>query len=116
MSNLNMQQAYDQFFSQATGYPKPYHYQRCLAIAEKLPQVLGIPTGVGKTAAVILAWLFRRFAHPEGGGDKTQQYGAGLGLSVVKAIVEAQGGQVGIDDRPGGGLVFWFTVLLEGDP
>lgn len=65
MSNLNMQQAYDEFFCQATGYPKPYHYQRYLAIAEKFPQVLGIPTGVGKTAAVILAWLFRRFTHPD---------------------------------------------------
>ncbi len=50
--------------------------------------------------------LFRRFTR---WGDKAR-YGAGLGLSVVKAIVEAQGGQVGLDDRPGGGSVFWFTL------
>jgi PAS domain S-box-containing protein len=37
-------------------------------------------------------------------------YGAGLGLSVVRTIVEAQGGHVGADDGPGGGTVFWFTV------
>jgi PAS domain S-box-containing protein len=49
--------------------------------------------------------LFRRFTRL---GDKAH-YGAGLGLSVVKAIVEAQGGQVGLEDRPGGGSVFWFT-------
>ncbi len=55
---------YDMFFAQATGFPKPYDYQRRLALAEELPEVLGIPTGVGKTAAVILAWLFRRFFHP----------------------------------------------------
>ena len=36
--------------------------------------------------------------------------GAGLGLSVVKAIVEAHGGQVGIEGRPGGGSIFWFTL------
>lgn len=40
------------------------------------------------------------------------QQGAGLGLSVVKAIIEAQGGSVGMRDRPGGGSIFWFTVLL----
>lgn len=39
-------------------------------------------------------------------------YGAGLGLSVVRAIVEAQGGQVGVEDAPGGGAVFWFTLPL----
>ena len=59
--------------------------------------------------------LFRRFVHLDAAGDKTQQYGAGLGLSVVKAIVEAQGGQVGVDDRPGGGSVFWFTLPVEAD-
>lgn len=55
------------------------------------------------------AGLFRRFVHPDpnhGGID----HGAGLGLPVVKAIVEAQGGQVGIGDNPGGGAVFWFTL------
>jgi PAS domain S-box-containing protein len=55
--------------------------------------------------------LFRRFVRPEPGDDRiAAQYGAGLGLSVVKAVVEAQGGQVGIDDRPGGGSIFWFTL------
>ena len=53
--------------------------------------------------------LFRRFAHPSTGNDPAKA-GAGLGLSVVKAVVEAHGGQVGIEDRPGGGVVFWFTL------
>ena len=53
--------------------------------------------------------LFRRFVQPETSHDKAQ-YGVGLGLSVVKAVVEAHGGQVGVDDRPGGGSVFWFTL------
>ena len=39
------------------------------------------------------------------------QQGAGLGLSVVKAIVEAQGGRVGMRDRSGGGATFWFNLL-----
>jgi PAS domain S-box-containing protein len=53
--------------------------------------------------------VFRRFVYL-GTGDERAQYGMGLGLSVVKAIVEAQGGQVGVANRPGGGAIFWFTL------
>ncbi|HNB53717.1 MAG TPA: HAMP domain-containing sensor histidine kinase, partial [Anaerolineales bacterium] len=53
--------------------------------------------------------LFRRFVHLRTGNEKAQ-YGAGLGLSVVRAIVEAQGGQVGVENREEGGALFWFTV------
>jgi two-component system phosphate regulon sensor histidine kinase PhoR len=53
--------------------------------------------------------LFRRFVHPAS-EDTVAKVGAGLGLSVVKAIVEAHGGQVGIEGRSGGGSVFWFTL------
>jgi len=38
------------------------------------------------------------------------QYGIGLGLSVVKTIIEEHGGVVGVAERPGGGSVFWFTL------
>jgi signal transduction histidine kinase len=56
--------------------------------------------------------LFQRFRYPGAGNDRAQA-GAGLGLSVVKAIVEAHHGSVGIDDRKGDGSVFWFTLPLE---
>jgi PAS domain S-box-containing protein len=55
--------------------------------------------------------LFQRFLYPDTGNDRAQ-VGAGLGLSVVKAVVEAHGGEVGIDDRQGGGSVFWFTLPM----
>lgn len=60
--------------------------------------------------------IFRRFTRP---GDVSQgaQYGIGLGLSIVKAVIQAHGGEVGVDDRPAGGAVFWFTLHMadEGD-
>lgn len=54
-------------------------------------------------------FIFRRFMYPSSISDSTK-VGAGLGLSVVKAVVEAHGGQVGVDDRHGGGSSFWFTL------
>lgn len=56
----------------------------------------------------ILPNLFHRFVNAQG-GERADQ-GMGLGLSVVKAIVEAQGGQVGVRNRPAGGAAFWFTL------
>jgi signal transduction histidine kinase len=44
-------------------------------------------------------------------GDKSRsQRGLGLGLSLVKAVVEAHGGRVGVNSAPGEGSE--FTVLL----
>jgi two-component system phosphate regulon sensor histidine kinase PhoR len=55
--------------------------------------------------------IFQRFSQLDQINNDTQG-GAGLGLSVVKAIVEAHGGEVGVEDHPGGGSVFWFTLPM----
>ena len=55
--------------------------------------------------------IFRRFIRLDE-KDKAQ-FGVGLGLSVVKTIVESHGGRVGLDARPGGGNTFWFTLPLR---
>ncbi len=52
--------------------------------------------------------VFKRFVRL--GATASEDYGAGLGLSVVKAIVEAHGGAVGVDARGGGGSRFWFSL------
>ncbi len=59
--------------------------------------------------------LFTRFEHPSSSNGKAQ-VGAGLGLSIVKAVVEAHGGTVGVDDRAEGGSIFWFTLPREEKP
>ena len=57
-----------------------------------------------------LPTLFSRFVHVKG-----RRGGTGLGLALVKRLVEAQGGQISVDSRVGLGTVFTFS-LLEGGP
>jgi signal transduction histidine kinase len=39
--------------------------------------------------------------------------GLGLGLAIVRAIIEQHHGQVGVESAPGRGSTFWFTVPLD---
>jgi len=53
---------FDEFFRKATGFDHaPYPFQRKFAKAEDLYQLVDVPTGLGKTAMVIVGWLWRRF-------------------------------------------------------
>ena len=42
-------------------------------------------------------------------------HGSGLGLAVAKGLVEAHGGRLWAENRPGGGARFAFTLPLEPD-
>jgi len=53
---------FDEFFKTATGGNSPYPYQKAIAEGDSIPELLSVPTGVGKTAAAILGWLWRRQA------------------------------------------------------
>lgn len=57
-------QQFRQFFFKATSLA-PYVWQIKVAVGG-LPELLPIPTGLGKTEGSVLAWAWRRFARKEG--------------------------------------------------
>lgn len=76
MSDLNFRD----FSCAATGFPKPYRYQCRLACGPDAKadnvdslskgtlcqsQLINIPTGLGKTAAVVIAWIWNRLFHSD---------------------------------------------------
>ncbi|MFG6138195.1 ATP-binding protein [Halomonas sp. B23F22_10] len=71
-------------------------------------------TGCGITAEQ-QARLFEPFRQGDPGTAR-RFGGSGLGLAISKRLVEALGGEIGIDSRPGEGSRCWFRVpLIEAD-
>jgi CRISPR-associated endonuclease/helicase Cas3 len=53
------EQHFKGWFQQVTGYA-PYPFQARFTCDETLPQLVHVPTGLGKTAMAVLGWLGRR--------------------------------------------------------
>src|ERR1051325_4417469 len=64
---------YDSFFNLAFGQSPdqaPFAYQRCVALNAEMPALINVPTGAGKTAAILGAWLWRRLNNPQSVGRR----------------------------------------------
>lgn len=59
-----METSFDDLFVAATGGSAPFDWQRRMAVASELPEVVRVPTGAGKTEGAVLSWLWRR-GHPD---------------------------------------------------
>ncbi len=58
---------------------------------------------VAGIAAEVQARLFEPFV-------TTKPHGIGLGLPIIRGIVEAHGGTIRAANNPNGGARFWFTL------
>ncbi|MBM2812001.1 MAG: histidine kinase, partial [Chloroflexi bacterium] len=54
--------------------------------------------------------LFERFYRARAAGEAP---GVGLGLAIAKGIVDAHGGQIGLESEVGMGTTVWFTLEAE---
>ena len=59
--------------------------------------------------------IFRRFARGRGAAAHTEVRGTGLGLALAREHIEAHGGALWVEDRPGGGARF-VVELPFADP
>jgi signal transduction histidine kinase len=67
-------------------------------------------TGEGLTEQE-LSHVFDRFWRADRSRAR-ETGGSGLGLSITKQLVQAQGGTIGVESAPGRGSRFWFTLRI----
>jgi signal transduction histidine kinase/DNA-binding NarL/FixJ family response regulator/HPt (histidine-containing phosphotransfer) domain-containing protein len=71
-------------------------------------------TGIGIPVEA-QARIFEQFSQAD--ESMSRRYGGtGLGLTIVKQLVEMMGGDTGVSSREGAGSTFWFTVRLKKRP
>ncbi|HWB21985.1 MAG TPA: ATP-binding protein, partial [Gaiellaceae bacterium] len=54
--------------------------------------------------------IFEKFCRSKSAGVRG---GAGLGLAICRGVIEAHGGRIWVEDRPGGGANFHFTLPID---
>ena len=74
----------------------------CLEVADRGP---GVPEAFRER-------IFDKFFRLPGAGEG----GVGLGLAICRAIVQAHGGEIHANPRPGGGTAFRIHLPLPGEP
>lgn len=75
--------------------------------ARRLVKIEVVDTGPG-VPDEYKSKLFERFVQVK--GRRGARRGIGLGLTFCRMVVEAHGGDIWIDDNPGGGSIFAFTL------
>ncbi|MFZ2652648.1 MAG: ATP-binding protein [Burkholderiaceae bacterium] len=70
-------------------------------------------SGVGLSAQAQQE-LFQPFHQVESSRTR-QRGGTGLGLVISQSIIQAMGGRIEVESRPGEGSRFWFDLVLECD-
>jgi signal transduction histidine kinase len=66
-------------------------------------------TGTG-IRAEDLPHIFERFYRGDASRSRARGTGAGLGLAIARGIVQAHGGDIGVESRIGTGTQFTFRI------
>ncbi len=118
---------YRYFFNKAYGMTGtsdfgPYDYQ-CRLVQESWPDLLDVPTGMGKTAGVVLAWLWKRgwrqgmrSLEPDPDTPRRLVYCLPMRVLVEQTVANIEGWLKALDlhGKPGEGKVS-VTVLMGGE-
>ncbi|MEN3003434.1 two-component system histidine kinase PnpS [Dehalobacterium formicoaceticum] len=91
--------------------PQGSRVQVTIQEEEKTVKILVKDTGMG-IPAKDLPRIFERFYRVDKARSR-QMGGFGLGLSIVKHMVENMGGTIGVESEENKGSTFWFTLLKK---
>lgn len=115
---LQVRRVYDNLIDNALQYNRPGlcitlaatqqdHYVHCTV--RDNGQGIGNPTSDNTDSASLKPGLFDRYSR---GINSRQPLHLGLGLYICQQIIEAHGGQIGVDSKLNQGTTFWFTLPL----
>ncbi len=110
---LRLQQAVDNLISNAIKYSplKRLVVVRCIRTQDGWRiEVEDEGPGIHPQDRPRLFEGFARLSARPTGDEKS----TGLGLAIARRIVEAHGGQIGVESEPGEGALFWFTLPQRG--
>jgi hypothetical protein len=106
---LRLRQVLDNLLSNAVKYSPPESIIR--VYADPVPEgwrirVQDAGPGIRPEDRQRLFLAFERLSAQPTGGERS----TGLGLAITRRVVEAHGGQIGVDSEPGNGATFWFIL------
>lgn len=107
-------ESFDELFRRATGNA-PYPYQCRLAGRATTPALLRVPTGSGKTQAVLLNWLWRRRFQPDEAGRRGTPRRLVYVLPMRALVEQTQRVAEEVLQRLGLGTEIRLRALLGGD-
>lgn len=104
-----LRQVVDNLISNAVKYSPPGSTVRVSALFSSDGWKVAVKDegpGIAEEEVKLLFQDFSRLSSRPTGGEKS----VGLGLAISRRVIEAHGGEIGVDSRPGQGSTFWFTI------
>ena len=117
-SDLRLRQIMLNLFSNAVKYNKPggrvdtYATELSCDGEHALFEFKIVDTGIGMSAEFVEQQLFKPFTQ-EQTGARTQYRGTGLGMSIVKTLVDALGGTIDVQSTPDVGTAITFRLSFK---